>query len=31
LRSGTLVTARIALRDRRLLSIIFEPARRWLE
>lgn len=30
LRSGTLVTARITLRDRRLLGILFEPARRWL-
>lgn len=31
LRPGTLVTARIALRDRRLLAIVFEPARKWLE
>lgn len=31
LRPGTLVTARIVLRDRRLLAIVFEPARRWLE
>jgi HlyD family secretion protein len=30
LRPGTLVTARIALRDRRLLAIVFEPARKWL-
>jgi membrane fusion protein (multidrug efflux system) len=31
LRPGTLVTARIALRDRRLLSIVFEPVRKWLQ
>ncbi|HEY6880960.1 MAG TPA: HlyD family efflux transporter periplasmic adaptor subunit [Polyangiales bacterium] len=31
LRPGTLVTARIALRQRRLLAIVFEPARRWLQ
>jgi multidrug resistance efflux pump len=31
MRAGTLVTARIALRDRRLLAIVFEPVRRWLE
>ena len=31
LRPGTLVTARIALRERRLLTIAFEPARRWLD
>jgi multidrug resistance efflux pump len=30
LRAGTQVTARIALRDRRLLALVFEPARRWL-
>ncbi|MFM2416181.1 MAG: hypothetical protein RL385_904 [Pseudomonadota bacterium] len=30
-RPGTLVTARIALRDRRLLSIVFEPVRKWLQ
>lgn len=30
LRPGTWVTARIALRERRLLAIAFEPARRWL-
>lgn len=30
LRPGTLVTARIALRERRLFAIAFEPARRWL-
>ncbi|HEX5657860.1 MAG TPA: HlyD family efflux transporter periplasmic adaptor subunit, partial [Polyangiales bacterium] len=29
LRPGTLVTARIALRERRLLAIVFEPLRRW--
>lgn len=31
LRPGTLVTARIPLRERRLLAIVFEPARRWLD
>jgi len=31
LRAGTLVTARIALRDRRLLAIVFEPFRKWLK
>jgi len=31
LRAGTVITARITLRDRRLLAIVFEPLRKWLE
>jgi multidrug resistance efflux pump len=31
LRRGTLMTARIDLRARRIISLVFEPVRRWLE
>jgi len=31
LRSGALLSARFALRERRLLALLFDPLRRWLE